>query len=278
MSVRRVEIRAAKAAFLVAAACATAPAPVATVIPVKAEALEVRVVDQTLTSYKAVATVKIANPTGQAIKVTDADYELVMDEKTVDEGTITLNKEIPAKGEVTVEVEAKASYAKDGDEVKDLSQKQSLDFALRGNIGITGPGIPPDTFREFAKAGEVRTPRMPVPRMYTVQAIRGDSQIDLVFLVEIYNPNPFDLRIKAMNTKVSLNEKQVGNTENGVDTVPGGGASQYSVPLNVTQQTYGKDLIPLAKQNRIKYHMVGELDLGIIKVPVNLSGGVPFGT
>ncbi len=257
--------------------CATPPPPAPTVIPVTTEATELQVVDQTLTEFRAIATVRVVNPTSQAIKVVDADYTLTMDEKDVDQGTANVNKEVPAKGEATFEVSAKAAYATSGDEVKALAEKKSLLIALHGNASIVGPGIPPETYREFGKAGEVRTPSMPQPRMHTVQATREETQVDIIFLVEIYNPNPFELHLKSMKTKVSLNGRDVGDTENGADTVPAGGTSQYSVPLTVTQQAFGKDLIPLAKQNRVKFKMTGELDLGIVKVPVDLSGGVPFG-
>jgi LEA14-like dessication related protein len=266
-----------KAVSVVVFACATPPPPTPGAIPIQAEGQDLEVVAQTLTDFKASESVKVVNPTDQPVKLTDAEYELVLEEKVVDQGQLNIGKEVPAKGEVTFEIAGKATYAKDGDEIKALGEKKALDIALRGDVAVVGPGIPPDTFREFAKAAAVRTPSMPQPRMHTVQATREDTQVDVIFLVEIYNPNPFELHIKGLKTKVALNEHPVGETENGADTVPAGGTSQYSVPLTVTQQAYGKDLIVLARQNRVKYHMTGELDLGIVKVPVDLSGGVPFG-
>lgn len=263
-------------ALALAALCGCAGAPKKPAdTAVSAEAYKVETKDQTLTDYVAVATIKIENQSDFPITATDAEWELVMDEKVVAKGEGKVGKEVPAKGSAEIAVSGRASYAKDGAEVEALSGKKSLDFALRGDLALTRPGGG-ETFVDWAKAGAVRTPRMPVARMYTVQATRSETQVDLVFLLEVSNPNPFDVKVGALKLAVALNDKPVGDHDTPGGVVPAGGAAQYSVPMTVTTADYGKDLIAHAKQNRVKYKMTGSMDLGLLVTPITLTGGVPF--
>ncbi len=254
--------------------CASAPPKAAGPQPA-AEVVKIEVKEQTLTEWSPAATIKVTNPGEATLTVTDAEWKLVMDEKVIAKDEVKVGKEVPGRGEAMIEVVGKASYAKTGEEVQALAEQKSLEYALHGDLALSRPGGG-EMFLEWGRAGSVRTPRMPNAHMYTVQATRGETQIDLVFLLEVSNPNPFEIKLAGTRVSVSLNDRPVGEHQAGADTIPAGGGSQYSIPITVTQSKFGKDLVPLARQNKLRYKMTGEIDLHLVKVPVALSGGIPF--
>ncbi|MFN7133570.1 MAG: LEA type 2 family protein, partial [Myxococcales bacterium] len=192
-------IRHAVLTTLFAAACASAPPPAPEGPKVTSET-KLQEVDQSLTGFVATASVKLVNEGEAPVQLKGAQYELVQAGQVLKKGRVPLEGEIGPGEELEVEVPAQWEYAESREQLVALTErKEPLAYALRGVVELTNGSV------EFARAGAVRSPKMLTVKLDTIEAVNSPTRgLTVNALIDVGNPNPFAVPIKALNWKVAL--------------------------------------------------------------------------
>jgi hypothetical protein len=259
-----------KALFLLPAlaACASAhPVPEAQSDLLKAEQLAVT--DQSLTDFTAEARMELTNSRDSAMQIGTATWELSLDGKVVATGSTEINKSADPGQTLTFRIPGSAEIVKNADELTALVAHgdQPLELLMRGKVGIT-QGDKTEQL-PFSRTGELRAPRLPVAKMNDADLGRSDEDVTVSFYLGIENQNPFKLKLKSLTYKAELDGQEVGTgiASNG-DDLPASETAEFPIQENVTNLDRSKTQIP--------YHLTGSIDLGLVQIPIDLTGNLTF--
>jgi LEA14-like dessication related protein len=259
--------------------CATAqPKPTAESAPeIKAESLTVT--DQTLTSFNVVAKLAVTNSSASNWTVTGASEELWIEGNQASSGTPSLDQTVPAGGTAEIEIPASAEPIKDEATLRawDARADKPVELLLKGELhvcdGAATRNLP------FSRAGELRAPRLPVPKMdYADVARYGGGDVGIAFFLGIENHNGFPVHVKSITYTAVLAGKQVadGIATAGDKLLPSQ-ISEYEIDSKLDRGEGGAEVTKLAEAGQLEYQLDGVADFGIAKVPIHLTGPVTFG-
>lgn len=125
------------------------------------------------------------------------------------------------------------------------------------------------TALEFARAGQLRAPRLPIPKLNDAALGRSDDDVTVSFYLGIENQNPFEVKLKSISYKAELDGVEVGSGMASTgDRLPPSETAEYPIQENVTTLDRSKTQIP--------YHLTGTVDLGLTQVPIDLTGVLTY--
>ncbi len=260
-------------------ACATTKdAAVPPPVPnIAAESRQLEVTTQSLTEVAVTEKVLVANADAKPATVVGAHWELVFDGKVIAQGDEKLAAALPDSGTVEVPLHGAGTYAADAAAVQALGEHRGgIALALRGTLTVQGAAGGARTV-EFAKATDLREPRLPQVIMQDVGASHyDDGHVNVRFVFAIDNPNPFPLKMGGFNYKVEVNGYAMAEEAKGAGVeVPGGSRKEFEETDELTPEKL-KDLDALYTKNAMSYHITGTLDLGLAKEDVNLADHINF--
>ncbi|HCF58832.1 MAG TPA: hypothetical protein DFS52_12685 [Myxococcales bacterium] len=265
----RAFVIAASAAALLSACASSQPVPEQTAPTVVSPRTEIEERDQTLSKVEAVVKVLLKNEGQIAADASKAEYELVVDGAVVDKGEVAVSKSLPPGAEETVELTVPFVYAPDQERLAQLDgRKEPLKYAVRGVIDVGGGARV-----EFARASQVRSPRLPTLKISSFEVLKTESKGLVVNAsVNIANPNPFNVEVSGLRYTVLLGGKQAGE---GVlargAKLPSASENLYdlSIPLE------GGDLkakeLPVDADS-VAYAIEGALEMNGLSVELEQSG------
>lgn len=265
----RAFVIAASAAALLSACASSQPVPEQTAPTVVSPRTEIEERDQTLSKVEAVVKVLLKNEGQIAADASKAEYELVVDGAVVDKGEVAVSKSLPPGAEETVELTVPFVYAPDQERLAQLDgRKEPLKYAVRGVIDVGGGARV-----EFARASQVRSPRLPTLKISSFEVLKTESKGLVVNAsVNIANPNPFNVEVSGLRYTVLLGGKQAGE---GVlargAKLPSASENLYdlSIPLE------GADLkakeLPVDADS-VAYAIEGALEMNGLSVELEQSG------
>lgn len=264
-------------AQLLAGCASNAPKPV-TPPQLDTQSLKTEVLSAGMTEFALVETVHVKNTGATPARVASAAWELVFDGKVIATGNSPQSQSLAPGEEADLRIESSSgAIAQSAEEVEALGKtKGGFPVALRGSLTVTGEAGASAEFA-FAKATQLRAPRLPVIKMSQVSASHyDDDHIALTFRIGFENPNPFPLSIKGFTYVIDINgQKVVEQTSGGGTDVPASATKVIEVSETLTPAGF-KDLVMLYKRNSMKYALKGEVDMGLAKLDVELAAPIEF--
>ncbi len=261
------------------AACATAPQPkpADTGDAVRAERLTVT--DQTLTSFSVQAKLSITNSTQEPWTVTGASVELWVDGAQTVTDSPSVSQTIAPGATADVVIPASAEPIKDEASLKAWTARgdKPIDLLLKGQLHVDEAGGAKDL--PFSRAGELRAPRMPVPKMDDAEVARYEGgDLGISFFLGLENQNPFPVHVKSVTYTAKLAGRQVADgVATAGDKLPPSQISEYEVDAKLERDQGGAEVTKQAASGPLPYEFDGEADFGITKLPIHLTGTLTFG-
>ena len=261
-------IRRAVVAFCILTGCASAP-PVA---PVAAEALQTErlaVTDQSLTGFTAEARFELSNTGDTPMQINAATYDLTMDGKPLTSGQLDLDQAASPGQLISLRVPVTAEVVHDAAELKALVARGDtpIPLVMKGTIRVSQGGT--QTELPYSRLGELRAPRLPKPTMNDTALGRTDQDVSVSFYFGVENQNPFEIKIKNISYHAELDGKEVGTGTASIgDRIPASQTAEYPIQENVPNFDRSKTEVP--------YHFTGSVDLGLVQVPIDLTGTLKF--
>ena len=167
----------------------------------------------------------------------------------------------------------------------ELWRKDVVDYRLDSKINIKLPVIG-NYAVPFSKIGELPVPRLPSIRLQdiTVKSL-GLTTAEIVALVEVTNPNTFNIELNEFNYRLKINQSQWGEGASvNPTTIPSKNIGAIELPLTLDLLGLGKSAFQLLSSgDPLNYQLTGDvkLDTGLehlrrYKMPLNISGRAAF--
>lgn len=257
-------------AVVLGAGCAGAPVAKEPV-SAKTDVPKIETTDQSFTAFTAVAHVRIPAP-GRAVHATRATYELLVGEErqSLASGSMELAVDVPAEGGL-VPVAVPSPYAPEDGLGEVLEREAPLPFILRGSVATDD-----DRVWEFSRAGMVRTPRVPLAKVWHVEASAQDKEISLVFFVRVENQNPFDLALEGLTFDLSVDGKELikQGKAGRKQVIPPSSTAQLEIPYVLGEKNFPAIAQVIRSKRRMEYYIDGVIRLGIGHIPIELTGPI----
>lgn len=260
------------AALLWCAACKSAPEAKPTSGP-ELTSQELAVTEQSLTEFKVRLSGKVKAPAGATLL--RASYELVVDEKVIKSGEQPLSAQVAPGAEAEFQLEQGAVYVANADELKAMSARGgSLLAALRGKLFLLVEGKTVEL--PYARSREVRVPRLVRAELKEVDAARfADDEASVTFYLAVDNPNPFPVKLSALQYALTINNKPIAEGRVGSGEKVGGNShGVFEIQVAVSRDTYGADVAKLIKTLNLPYVLKGELSAELVHEPYELKGNI----
>ncbi|MDP3238272.1 MAG: LEA type 2 family protein [Myxococcales bacterium] len=275
------------AALLCLAGCKSAPETKADVKEAELPRQDMQVATQSLTDV----TVKLSGEIlagDEALTITGADVEFVVDGNVLSTKPETLNLSIAAGQTAPFGFEETFTYVKDGEDLKAMDARGgSILIALRGNlkgtvqrevVGADGKPSMQAVAVElpFARSREVRTPRLPHLKMGEFEAGRfSDSEVQAVFHLLVVNTNNFPVTLSSITYEVSLAGKKVAEGTHGVGLKTAIASTDvFDVSAVMNEESHGKDVKKLIKGLVVPYEVKAELKTPLYSEPLSAKGDI----
>ncbi len=254
-----------------AGGCKTAPTPPPPSEPVVSPA-GIKVKDQTLSSFTAVVMVDVENPGRTPLEVESAHYEFSSGDLVLREGDAEIGVSVPPGESTTVAVPVAVEWEPTEEEFGAFLDKASLPLLFEGTLKTSAGELP------VSVAGSLRTPRLPRVALGTPDAAR--QRVDAIaatFRVEIYNDNPFPVRVRRLSYAIEVegNEVASGELANKV-TVPPSAQLVFEVPADLTEETVPGLAQKMKEENRLSYVLRGVLFVGDLEIDVEEPSEIVF--
>ncbi|HEY0838970.1 MAG TPA: LEA type 2 family protein [Vulgatibacter sp.] len=257
-------------AALLAAGCAGAPVATGPT-SAKTDVPKIETTDQSFTSFTAVAHVNIPPP-GKQVRATKATYELLVGEarQVLASGTMELGVDVPAEGGL-VPVAVPSPYAEEDDLGDVLEREAPLPFILRGSVATDDNRV-----WEFSRAAMVRTPRVPLAKVWHVEASAQGNEISLVFFVRVENQNPFGLDLEGLTFDLAVDGQELikKGKAGRKQTIPPSSTAQLEIPYVLGEKNFPSIAQVIRSKRRMEYFIDGVIQLGIGHIPIELTGPI----
>ncbi len=237
----------------------------------RAEVVKIEAKDQSFTGFTSVAHVQIG-ASAKARKVREATYELLIGEarQPLASWQLQLDVDVPAEGGA-IPLEVVSPYAGEGELQAILEREAPIPYIFRGTVKTDDGNA-----WEFSRASMVRAPRVPVAKVWHVEASAQGGEISLVFFLRLENQNPFDLQFEGLTFDLAVNglslakEGKAGRKQ----SIPPSSTAQLEIPFLLSEANFpGVDQIIRSKR-RMEYLIDGVIQLGIGHMPIELTGPI----
>jgi LEA14-like dessication related protein len=260
-------IRRALVTLGILAGCASAP--VATVAPEALQTEQLAITDQSLSGFTAEARFELNNTSETPMEISSATYDLTMDGKPLTSGQVDLDKSAAPGGQLQLRVPVSVEIVHNADELKALVARGDtpIPLLMKGVVKVSQGGTQSEI--PYARTGELRAPRLPVPHMNDTALGRTDQDVTVSFYFGLENQNPFEIKVKNISYHAIVDGKEIGSGAASMgDRLPASQTAEYPIQENLTSLDRSK--------SEISYHFIGTVDLGLVQVPIDLTGTMKF--
>ncbi len=226
---------------------------------------------QDVTTFNLTFTGEVASEDEATIE--QANWELVVDGKVVKTGEEKLGVSVPAGGAAPFTVKVDTQYVSSPEELQEMNERGgSMLTALRGKLVVNAGGR--DHALDFARAREVRTPRLPSVKLQSRDGARySEDEANVIFYVGVVNPNPFHMSVNGLEYKASVNGKVLSEGTRGRgDKITPSATDVYEIQFAVREDSYGPEVKALLKTGVLPWVLEGELKGEMFAVPFRLEG------
>jgi LEA14-like dessication related protein len=249
-------------------ACATAKPPPPALPADATQTQPLVVTEQNLTSFTVEARMNFQNPDASPLEIREANFEVSLDGTSMGKGHAALDQSVGPGDAQFLRIPAPITLATDEDSLKKWLAKgdQPISMVMQGTLIINEQGVNREA--PFTEVGELRAPRLPVPKMNDVDVGRyAEGELGISFFLGLENQNPFEVRIGSISYRASLDGEEVaaGMASTG-DRLPPSQTAEYEIEAAKKS----------AKTSDMTYAVEGVIDLGVTKLPYHLTGPVNF--
>ena len=266
------------------AACKSGPEVVADVTPPTLPQEDFVVVTQSLTQVDIKYTGTVTAGT-EPITIDKAVWEFVVDGAVKRSGEDKLNLTAAAGENLAFELDESLTYVKDEEELKAMDARGgSLLIAMRGTLHVTVP-VPASGDQKagtrsielpFAKAKEVKTPRLPHLKLIEFEAGRfSENEVQAVFHLGVVNPNNFQVSLLGLDYAVTLAGKEVAKGTLGAgDRVSQASTGVFDITATLNEETHGKEATKIVKALVIPYVLKSSLRTQLYSEDLESKGDI----
>lgn len=269
---------------LACVACQSAPAPREEAAPPTLPGQDFQVVSQSLTdcAVKFSGTVEGAR---ESFTVEKAVFEFVVDGVVLKHGELPLQLKVAPGGKADFTIDEHFTYVKDEAELRALDARGgSLLVALRGQLvlrlDMPSEGQASASTRvlelEFARAKDVRTPRLPHLKLVEWEGGRfSETEVQVVYHLGVVNPNPFAVSMQGLDYAITLAGKEVAKGTIGAgEKVAPASTGVFDVTAMVNEGTHGSEVKKVIKGLVLPYTLEGTLRAALYTETLAAKGEV----
>lgn len=167
-------------------------------------------------------------------------------------------------------LELPLSYGTDAAAIASFQGGETFDLTLTATLSSGGESLVSEV------TALVRSPRLPVVDIVSVQASRNvPGALALTYLLQIRNPNAYDVRVGTLVYEAGLGGKVVGAANLPLMTrVPGSTEGMFEIPAVANADNVGKELPAMLRQTELPWGFSGSLKVGGVTVPVDVQGSL----
>jgi LEA14-like dessication related protein len=236
-----------------------------------------QIVSADLLKSTAVFDFNIHNPNPINLRAGLITYNLKLNGRDFVKGRLDQGVTLMAGGTSTLQIPVTMAYLDFFDSVAQLWNTRSADYALTGGFSVGPLTIP------FQAHGILDLPKMPGISLEAIEVRKLTlSGATLKCLVQMTNPNSFDLLFKKLNYTLNLGGASLGQAT-ALPTGPIGknGKSTIALALVLSFAQMGRSFFQLLQGAKADYRLDGGLIFdrpagGEEKVPFSLSGKSPL--
>lgn len=220
-------------------------------------------------------TYNISNPNPVGLKLNDVSYRLVIDGKTVAEGSQPQGVMLPGNGSEKTTLPFTVSYMESVESVVDLFKKDSLPYEVSGSFKI-GVFTIPYSYKDTLALP--KPPKVSVIGLHLASMSFTGARLELQ--LDIENLNSCSLDLQSMNYGIALGGFQLmqGQTEQ-INLSKNQKHRTINVPLELNFLSLGKSAMSMLSQGNLSYEVTGDMVFNIPKLgpkrfPFNKTGQV----
>ena len=227
----------------------------------------------------------VENQNPIAINLAGLNYDLKIENQSLVSGVTAQGLEIKPASTSAVQLPVTLKF----DDLRklpgELQQKDSFSYQLDTEIIVDLPLIGHYAI-PVTKRGELPVPKLPDIKIKDVQIKNlSFAAAELVALVEIVNPNSFELGFSNFNYQLNVNQQSWGQGSiNESKSIAENGKATIEIPLKLNMLSMGQTAYKmLANKQPLEYQLKGgvTLDTGIellrnYKLPLDIRGKAPL--
>ena len=220
---------------------------------------------------------EVMNPYTFALPLVGMDYALSTNAQRFLDGSMDLEGSIPAEGMRTISLPVRVDFAGLFDTVKDLRPGQVIPLESQLGLKVEVPGAGPLVL-PLNQSGELP---IPTPPRISIASFDWDSisltEVTGSLLLDIANPNEFNLTLKSFDYDLSLAGHSVASGENPRSLwMSAEHETQVTIPLSFSPSSAGTALVGMLGSGTLDYSMAGNLEVetpfGMISMPYERDG------
>lgn len=237
-----------------------------------AEFVQLHLRDLSLESITLDFELKVNNPNSLGATLEKLDYRLQVDGQRLMSGTSADKLSVPAKGSAPVRLPLTLTYAELADAVKLLlSDAETVPYQLGLGLTVRTPVGPVEL--PLDHEGTVPLPKLPEVSVADVRLAKlGFSGARVEVAVNVKNRGKFPIRPKGFRYALALAGVDVSAGQQVLPTIGEHGQKQVVLPIDLEFLRLGAAVVEAVRTKRLPYRLEGELDLGLLAQPFELSG------
>lgn len=223
----------------------------------------------------------VENQNPVAIKLAGLDYDLKIEKQSLISGVTAQGVEIKPVSTSTLQLPVTLKF----DDLRKLPgeiwQKDRFAYQLDTRIVVDLPVIGNYAI-PVSRSGELPVPKLPEIRIKNIQVKNLNLMAaELVAMVEVVNPNAFELGFSDFNYQLNVNQQSWGQGSiNRSKKIPEKGTATLQIPVKLNMASMGQTAYRmLSNRQPLEYQLKGgvTLDTGIellrnFKLPLDVNG------
>ncbi len=217
----------------------------------------------------------VQNPNPIGFAVSEASYDLKLNQKEFLKGTLDQGLSLPASGSAPLSIPFEIQFFDFFKTVQDFLREDSLKYALSGDLAIGSFRVP------YSVAGSFALPKLPSISLKEVKikslTLNGAS---LAVALDVQNKNVHALQIQNVGYEIRLGDVLIADGSTGSLVPVGGGKStQLTIPLNVNFLELGRSAYQILTKGSADYSISGDIgfdipQIGVRAFPFSRKGSV----
>lgn len=223
----------------------------------------------------------VENKNPISLNLASLEYDLKIENQSLVSGTTAQAIELKANSTSPVQLPITLKF----DDLKklpgELWNKDKIAYQLISQFNVDLPAIGNYAI-PVTKKGELPVPKIPDIKIKDVKVKNiSFTSADLVAIVEVNNPNDFDIGVSDFNYQLNVNQQNWGQGKiNKSSNIPKKGKGIVEIPLKLNMMSMGTAAFALLKSNEpLQYQLKGNatLDTGLellkgYNLPVDIKG------
>jgi LEA14-like dessication related protein len=218
---------------------------------------------------------RIDNPNGVGLTVSDLDYKLDVEGHQAVSGATRRPIKIPSNGGVPFDLPLRVRYRDVAGLAGEIFKKSELAWAVAGQVGVDTPVGPIHLgFSHQAKVPAPRPPRLALAGL-SVHDI-GFTALTVDVRLSVENPNVFPVPGGSLSYALRLAGAEVASgATHPMASVPAGKTQSLTLPVRLSYGAAGEAARRAAAGESLDVSLHGQVGFGGLTLPVDLDGKLP---